>query len=137
VDASGANTPESPPPSGERDAAVPLSAAVRELFSGLRAGAADVADLVAAEAQVALRLLVSMVLSAVGAAVLAVLGIAGLAAGLATLLIEQGTPPSTAIIVVALLCVVGSVTLVLNLHGLARRVLFARSRTHLRGEHQR
>ncbi len=137
MDASRANTAESPPPSGEGDAAVPLSAAVRELFSGLRAGAADVADLVAAEARVALRLLVSMVLSAVGAAVLAVLGIAGLAAGLATLLIEQGTPPSTAILVVALLCVLGSVTLVLNLRVLARRVLFARSRTHLRGENQR
>ncbi len=131
--ASGASTTEAPL-SDQQEAVVPLSAAVRELFSGLRAGAADVADLVAAEAHVALGLLTSMVVSAVGAAVLAVFGLAGLAAGLATLLIEQGTAPSTAILVVALLCVIGSVSLMLNLRILARRVLFARSRAHLRGE---
>ena len=89
----------------DRNAVLPLSAAVREFFSGLRAGAADVADLVAAEAQVALRLLTSMVLAAVGAAMLAVFALAGFLAALATLLMEHGIPASEAILAVALLCV--------------------------------
>lgn len=123
------------PPQSRREDDLPLSTAVRELFSGLRAGAADVADLVAAEAQVALRLLISMVLSAVGAGVLAVFGLAGLVTALATAMIERGVAASVAIAVVALLCVVVSALLMFRLRALSRRVLFGRSRGHLRGKH--
>jgi hypothetical protein len=127
----------SPPPqtSSRREVDPPLATAVRELFSGLRAGAADVADLVAAEAHLALRLLVAMIVSAVGAVVLGVLGLAGLASAAAAELIERGISATIAIAIVALLCVVGSLLLVFKLRGLSRRVLFGHSRSHLRGGH--
>jgi hypothetical protein len=125
----------SAPPQSRREADLPLSAAVRELFAGMRAGAADVADLVAAEAHVALRLLIAVVLSAVGAGVLAVLGLAGLVTALAAALIERGVSASTAISVIALVCVLASILFMLRLRALGRRVLFGRSRSHLRGMH--
>jgi hypothetical protein len=118
----------------DQAAVLPLATAVRELFSGLRAGAADVADLVAAEAQVALRLLTSMVLAAVGAALLAVFALGGLMAALAALLMEHGIAASEAIVAVALLCAIFGAALMFRLRVLTRRVLFARSRGHLRGE---
>jgi nitric oxide reductase large subunit len=114
---------------------LPLSAAVRELFSGLRAGAADVADLVAAETQVALRLLVAIVISAVGAAVLGIFGVAGMVTALAAELIARGISVTLAIAAVALLCVAGSLSLLLLVRVLARRALFARTRRHFRGQH--
>jgi hypothetical protein len=121
-------------PSARQEADLPLGTAVRDLFSGLRAGAADVADLVAAEAHVALRLLVAMVVSAVGAAVLAAFGLAGLTTAIAVELIARGMSASTAIAVVALLCMAGSLSLAFHLRGLSRRILFGHSRGHLRGE---
>ena len=135
MEATGASAADTPMPSSPRNADVPLSAAVRELFSGLRAGAADVADLVAAEAHLALRLLVAMVLSAVGAAVLGVFGLAALVTVLTIELIARGVSVTMAIVTVALLCIVGSISLVVQLRVLARRVLFGHSRRHLRGEH--
>jgi hypothetical protein len=124
---------DTPLQSSPREADIPLSTAVRELFSGLRAGAADVADLVAAEAQVALRLLLSIVLSAVGAAMLAIFAVAGLLAAFATELVTRGVSLSTAIVVVALMCAVGSISLAFQLRALSRRALFGRSRSQLRG----
>ena len=108
---------------------------MRELFSGLRAGAADVADLVAAEAHLALRLLIAMTVSAIGAVVLGVFGLAGLAAAAAAELIAQGISASMAIAGVGLLCIVGSLLLIFQFRGLSRRVLFGYSRNHLRGRH--
>jgi hypothetical protein len=124
-----ANAPLQPPP-GEAD--IPLSAAVRELFSGLRAGAADVADLVAAEARVALGILISIILSAVGAAMLAVFTAGGLLVIMATELIAHGASTTMAIGAVTLVCAAGCTLLALQLRALARRVLFDRSRSHLR-----
>jgi hypothetical protein len=125
------SSPEAP---SQGEANPPLAAAVRELFSGLRAGAADVADLVAAEAHLALRLLIAMTVSAIGAMVLGVFGLAGLAAAAVAELIAQGISTSMAIAVIALLCIVGSVLFILQLRGLSRRVLFGYSREHLRGK---
>ena len=124
---------ETDPASTGGDATLPLATAVRELFSGLRAGAADVADLVAAEAHVAVRLLVAMVLAAVGAAILGVFGLAGLAGAGAAELIARGLSVSMAVAIVAVVCLLGSVALLLQLRALSRRVLFAKSRTQLRG----
>ena len=126
------SSPEIP---SQGEANPPLATAVRELFSGLRAGAADVADLVAAEAHLALRLVVAMTVSAIGAMVLGVFGLAGLAAAVASELIAQGISASMAIAVVGLLCLVGSLLLIFQLRGLSRRVLFGYSRDHLRGKH--
>ena len=125
-----ADTPLQPPP---READLPLLTAVRELFSGLRAGAADVADLVAAEAQVALRLLVSIVLSAVAATMLGVFALTGILAAVATELVSRGVSLSTAIVAVTLVCAVGSILLAFQLRGFARRVMFGRTRSQLRG----
>ncbi len=134
MDASRSAAADMPPQSSQREADLPLLAAAREFLSGLRAGAADVADLVAAEAHVAVRQLMMMVLSAVGASVLGVLGMAGLVTALATELVARGVAPSVAIGAVALLCLVGSILLVLRLRALSREVLFGISRIHLRGE---
>ncbi len=132
MEASRSTTP--PPQAASRsETAPPLTTAVRELLSGLRAGAADVADLVAAEAQVALQLLLAMTVSAVGAAILGAFGLAGLAAAAAAELIARGISASVAIGVVALMCVAGSILLVFKLRGLSRRVPFGHSRSHLRG----
>jgi hypothetical protein len=128
----GWSPPETP---SQGEANPPLATAVRELFSGLRAGAADVADLVAAEAHLALRLLIAMTVSAIGAVVLGVFGLVGLVTAVAAELIARGISASMAIAVVALLCVVGSIVLIFQLWGLSRRVLFGYSRDHLRGKH--
>jgi hypothetical protein len=134
MDASRSAAADVPLQSSQREADLPLPAAVHELFSGLRAGAADVVDLVAAEAHVALRQLTVMVLSAVGASVLGALGLAGLVAALATELVAWGMPPSLAISIVATLCLFCCALLILQLRALSRRVLFGISRAHLRGE---
>lgn len=125
----GDTSSQSPP----READLPVLDAVRELFSGLRAGASDIADLVAAEAHVALNLLVGIVVSAVGAAMLGIFAVAGILVTIATALVERGASLTTAIVVVIFVCAAGSVIMTLKLRAIARRVLFARSRTHLRG----
>jgi hypothetical protein len=113
---------------------MPLVAAVRELFSGLRAGAADVADLVAAEAQVALRLLVALVLTGVGAAMLGVFTVVGILVASATALIAHGVSVTSAVITVTLACAMGCLALTFQLRALARKALFGHSRRHFRGE---
>jgi hypothetical protein len=133
VDASPSTSAQQPPQSSPREADVPLLAAVRDLFSGLRAGAADVADLVAAEAHVALRLLVSIVVSAVASAMLGVFVFAGLLAAAAAEMVSRGVSLSMAIMVITLVCAVGSILLAFQLRALARRVLFGHSRRQLRG----
>jgi hypothetical protein len=130
MQSTGPTSPTSPLP----DAAIPLAAAVRELFSGLRAGAADVADLVAAEAQVALRLLVALVLTAVGAAMLGVFTVGGILVASATALIAHGVSVAAAVIAVTLICAVACLALMFRLRVLARKVLFGHSRHQFRGE---
>jgi hypothetical protein len=117
-----------------READLPLLATVRELFSGLRAGAADVADLVAAEARVALHLLIGIILSAVGAAMLGIFALAGVLATIATALVERGASASSALGVLTLICAVGCIFMAVKMRAFARRALFGRTRSHLRGE---
>ena len=59
---------------------------------------------------------------------------AGLVTALAIELVARGVAPSLAIGAVALLCLAGSILLVLWLRVLSREVLFGISRIHLRGE---
>jgi hypothetical protein len=121
-----------PPPEGG-DGPVSLIEAVGQVFSSGRALVADAADLVAAEAHVALQMLTGLVVSAVCAAVLGVLAGAGLLAAVAMELIEGGLSGWAAACIVALACALGAALFVLRLRSLARRALFARSRQQLRG----
>lgn len=120
--------------SSPQEVDIPLVAAVRELFSGLRAGAADVADLVAAEAQVALRLLVALVLTGVGAAMLGVFTVVGILVASATALIAHGVSVTAAVIAVTLTCAMGCFALTFRLRALTRKALFGHSRRHFRGD---
>jgi hypothetical protein len=104
-----------------------------QLLSSGRELVADAADLVAAEAQVALQILTALVVSAVCAAVFGVLAAAGLLAAVAMGMIERGFSGATATAVVALICALGAGWFVFRLRALARRGLFERSRRELRG----
>jgi len=110
-----------------------LRSAIGQLLSSGRELVADAADLVAAEAQVALQMLTALVISAVCAAVFGVLAAAGVLAAIAMGMIERGFSGAAATGVVALICAVGAGWFVLRLRSLARRALFERSREHLRG----
>ena len=110
-----------------------LRSAIGQLLSSGRELVADAADLVAAEAQVALQMLTALVISAVCAAVFGVLAAAGVLAAIAMGMIERGFSGAAATGVVALIFAVGAGWFVWRLRSLARRALFERSREHLRG----
>ena len=110
-----------------------LKSAVGQLLGTGRELVADAADLVAAEAHVALQVLTALVVAAVCAAVFGVLATVGLLAALAVGLIERGISGVVATGAVALLCAIGAVWFVLRLRSLARHALFVRSRRQLRG----
>jgi hypothetical protein len=121
-----------PAPAG--DAPASLSAAMAQLFGSGRALVADAADLVAAEAHVALQMMTALVITAVCGAVLGVLAAAGALAAIAMGMIERGFSGAAAAGAVALICALGAAWFVLRLRSLARRALFARSRQQLRGD---
>lgn len=110
-----------------------LTAAMAQLLRSGRELIADAADLVAAEAHVALQILIALVVSAVCAAVFGVLAIAGLLAAVAMGMIERGFSGAAATAAVALICALGAGWFVFRLRALARRALFERSRRALRG----
>ena len=120
-----------PPPAG--DVPVSLAEAIRQLLGCGRELAADAADLVAAEAHVALQMLTALVVTAVCAAVLGVLAAAGALAAIAMGMIERGFSGAAATAAVALVCAAGAGWFALRLRSLARHALFARSRQQLRG----
>ena len=107
---------------------------VFELLGSVRALVADEADLLAAEANVALRTLVACVVVAVAAAVLGVLGVAALLAMIAMQIVESGYSWPIALGCVFLTCALGSAALVFTLRGLTLQELFAASRGELRGK---
>ena len=113
--------------------ALPLGQSISEIWGSVRALVADQADLLAAEANVAVRTLVSCVIVAVGAAVFAVLGVAALLGVIAMKIVESGYSWPAALGFVVLMCAVGSATLIFALRGLASQKLFAASRRELRG----
>jgi hypothetical protein len=104
-----------------------------QLLSSGRELIADAADLVAAEAHVALQILTALVVSAVCAAVFGVLAAAGLLAAVAMGMIERGFSGAAATAAVALICALGAGWFAFRLRALARRGLFERSRRELRG----
>ncbi|HKW81305.1 MAG TPA: phage holin family protein [Casimicrobiaceae bacterium] len=110
-----------------------MSAALGDLLGSGRALVADAADLVAAEAHVALQMLTGMVISAVCAAVLGVLAVVALLAAIAAGLIERGVPAGAASVAVAIVCALLAAGFGLRLRALAKRALFSRSREQLRG----
>jgi uncharacterized membrane protein YqjE len=114
--------------------ALPLGQSVSEIWGSVRALVADEADLLAAEANVAVRALVSCVIFAVAAAVLAVLGFAALLGMIAIEIVESGYSWPAALGGVFLACALGSATLILALRGLTLHKLFAASRRELRGK---
>src|ERR1700682_6661049 len=83
--------------------ALPLGQGVSEIWGSVRALVADEADLLAAEANVALRTLVACVIVAVAAAVFAVLGVAALLAVIAVQIVESGDSGAAAVGVAVLL----------------------------------
>ncbi len=111
----------------------PLAQSAGELWSSVRALVADEADLLAAEARVATRTLMTGVGLAVAAAVFAVLGIAALLGILAMRIVESGYSWAAALGCVFLLCAAASTVSALVLRGLAAQKLFAASRRQLRG----
>lgn len=117
----------------EAEAGLPLGQSVSELFGSMRALVADEADLIAAEANVAVRTLVVCVMFAVGAAVFAVLGVASLLGMIAMRIVDVGYSWTAALGCVVLLCALSSVILIFVLRGLTVQKLFAASRRELRG----
>jgi uncharacterized membrane protein YqjE len=113
--------------------ALPLGQGISEIWGNVRALVADEADLLAAEANVAVRTLATCVLVAVGAAVFTVLGLTALLGMIAMRIVESGYSWAAALGSVFLMCAVISAVLVFALRGLARQKLFAASRRELRG----
>jgi uncharacterized membrane protein YqjE len=107
---------------------------VSEILSSVRALVADEADLLAAEANVAVRTLVACVLIAVAAAVVGVLGVAALLAMVAMQIVENGYSWPAALGCVFLICALSSATFVFTLRGLTSQKLFVASRRELRGK---
>ena len=113
--------------------ALPLGQSVSEIWGSVRALVADEADLLAAEANVAVRTLAACVIFAVGAAVFAVLGVAALLGMIAMQIVESGYSWPAALGCVFLMCALSSATLIFALRGLTLQKLFAASRRELRG----
>ncbi len=123
---------EAPARSGDSPSS--LAAAVGHLFGSGRELVADAADLVAAEAHVALQMMTALAVTAVCAAVLGILAAAGALAAIAMGMVERGFSGAAATAAVALVCAIGAAWFVLRLRALARHALFARSRQQLRGD---
>ena len=104
-----------------------------ELWGSVRGLVADEADLLAAEAHVALQTLLFGVVLAVASAVFAVCAAGAAFAFLAFELVERGftLPAARAVVLVA--CAGCSVVLFLALRGIAMKRFFAASRRELRG----
>src|SRR6202049_1243098 len=119
---------------GTANQSLPLGQSVSEILSSVRALVADEADLLAAEASVAVRTLVACVVVAVAAAVLGVLGVAALLAMIAMQIGESGYSWPVALGCIFLTCALGSAALVFTLRGLTLQELFAASRGELRGK---
>jgi uncharacterized membrane protein YqjE len=122
-----------PPNPDAATSPLPLAQSVSEIWGSVRALVADQADLLAAEANVAVRTLVTCVFVAVAAAVFAVLGVTALLGTVAMRIVESGYSWPAALGCVFLICAVSSGALVFALRGLARQKLFAASRRELRG----
>ena len=115
------------------DAPTSLRAAIAELLGCGRELVADAADLVAAEAHVALETMTALVVTAVCGAMLGVLAAVGVLGAIAMEMVERGYSGSAAAGIVALACALAAGAFVLRLRALIGRALFERSRRELRG----
>ena len=104
-----------------------------EMWGSVRGLVADEADLLAAEAHVALQTLLFGVALAVASAVFAVFAAGAAFAMLAFELVERGLTLPAALAVVLTSCAGCSVVLFLALRGIALKRFFAASRRELRG----
>ena len=104
-----------------------------ELWACMRGLVADEADLLAAEAHVALQTFLLGIILSVAAAVFAVLGAGAVLAVGAVELVQRGLTWTAALGIVFVVCAACSFALLLALRGVAVKKLFARSRSELRG----
>ncbi len=114
--------------------AASLGETAAELWAGIRGLVADEADLLAAEAHVALQTLLLGIILAVAAAVFAVLGVGAVLAAIAVELVESGMTWATSLGIVFAACTACSFGLLLALRGIALKKHFARTREELRGQ---
>ena len=110
-----------------------LSELFSEMWGSVRGLVADEADLLAAEAHVALQTLLFGVVLAVASAVFAVFAAGAAFALLAFQLVEGGFTLPAALAIVLAGCAGCSVVLFLALRGIAVKRFFAASRKELRG----
>ena len=112
---------------------MPFGQSVSEVWGSVRALIADEADLLAADAKLAVRTLVTYLIAAVAAALFAVLGVAALLAMVAIEIVASGHSWLAAMGCVSIICALSSATLLFAVRGLGREKLFAASRRELRG----
>jgi len=124
MEPNGAAASQSPLPFGE---------SLREVGNNVRALLADQADLVAAEAHVAMQSAIACVIMAVAAAVFAVLVVFALIGIVALALVNDGLSWLAALGIVAGVCAVVCALLLLALKGAISRKFFAGTRRQLRG----
>jgi len=110
-----------------------LSELFSEMWGSVRGLVADEADLLAAEAHVALQTLLFGIVLAVASAVFAVFAAAAAFALLAFELVEGGFTLPAALAIVLMGCAGCSIVLFLALRGIAMKRFFAASRKELRG----
>jgi uncharacterized membrane protein YqjE len=120
-------------PTPESAGALPFGQSVSEIWGSVRALVADEADLLAADAKLAVRTLVTCLIAAVAAAIFAVLGVAALLAMVAMEIVASGYSWPAAMGCVFIICALSSATLLFAVRGLGREKLFAACRRELRG----
>lgn len=121
------------PSAAESRPAPSLGELISETWGSLRGLVSDEADLLAAEAHVALQTLLLGVVLAVGCAVFAVFAAGAALSLLAFELVERGLTFQAALGIVLLGCAGCSVVLFFALRGIAMKKFFAASRRELRG----
>ena len=112
---------------------VSLGGAVAALVGDVRGLLSDVAEIVAAESQAALRRMIVVALSVLGAALLGGLSLIALLAAVASELVSRGLSLAAALFCVAMLCAVGGMLLWSAVTRISRQASFASSRRLLRG----
>ena len=112
---------------------VSLGAAVAALVEDVRGLLSDAADVVAAESQSALRRLLVVAVSALGAALLGGLSVIALLAAIASELVSRGLSLAAALLCVAVLSGLGGMLLWGAVARISRHASFSSSRRLLRG----
>ena len=112
---------------------VSLGVAVAALIGDVRGLISDAAEIVAAESQAALRRIIVVAVSVLGAVLLGGLGLIALLAAVASELVSRGLSLAAALLCVAMLCGVGGMLLWSVVTRISHQASFASSRRLLRG----